>query len=144
MLFLIILFIGLLHCFLLTRSFVRWINQINYDHPNHLGKGSGIKNWVQSVFYQTEGGEGGGHQYWKKQYCLFWRNQIQRACRIIFRPQKLVLHLAWSAFVLSTAIMKALKVAPKGPNPGKKKARKKEQIIIFLIGTMCKTCLTHK
>ena len=42
--------------------------------------------------------------------CYFGKVFFQLACRIILGPQKHVLHLVWSAFVISSAIRTALKV----------------------------------
>ena len=47
----------------------------------------------------------------KKPYCYLGKVFVQWTCRIILWPQKHALHLVWSAFVISTAIRTALKVA---------------------------------
>ena len=47
----------------------------------------------------------------KKPNPFFGKVFFQWACRIILGPPKHVLHLVWSAYVLSTAIRTALKVA---------------------------------
>ena len=47
----------------------------------------------------------------KKPNPFFGKVFFQWACRIILGPPKHVLHLVWSAYVLSTTIRKALKVA---------------------------------
>ena len=49
----------------------------------------------------------------EKLYCLKKEYFCQRACRIILGPPKQVLHLAWRAFVISTAIRTALEVVLK-------------------------------
>ena len=60
------------------------------------------------VFYQTRGGVSEGN---KKPNPFFGKVFFQWACRIILGPPKHVLHLVCSAYVLSTAIRTALKVA---------------------------------
>ena len=47
---------------------------------------------------------------------------FQWACRIILGPQKHVLQLVWSAYVLSTAIRTALKIARGSQIMGKRRA----------------------
>ena len=74
-----------------------------------LGKGAEKKCSKSMVFYQTRGG--GVSEGNKKPNPFFGKVFFQWACRIILGPPKHVLHLVWSAYVLSTAIRTALKVA---------------------------------
>ena len=55
------------------------------------------------VFYHTRGVSEGN----KKPNCFFGTLFFQRACRIIIGPPKHVLHLVWSAYIISTAIISA-------------------------------------
>ncbi len=86
-----------------------------------LGKVAGKKSVKSVVFCQTRGGGVfEGKQKTKPQVCkcVF----LQWACRIILGPQKHVLHLVWSANVLSTAIGTTLKIARGSQIMGKRRA----------------------
>ncbi len=72
------------------------------------GRGQKKKCSKSMVFYQTRGGVSEGN---KKPNPFFGKVFFQWACRIILGPPKHVLQLVWSAYVLSTAIRTALKVA---------------------------------
>ena len=54
------------------------------------------------------------------------------------RTPKHVFHMVWCAFVIPTAIGTGLKVAPRGPNPGKRRPESKNKIITFLVGPSVK------
>ena len=73
------------------------------------GKGSEEKNGKKYGLLPNPGG--GSARVVKKPNCFFEKSIFQRVSRIILGPPKHVLHLVWSAFVISTAIRTALKVA---------------------------------
>ena len=112
------------------------------NKSKRLGKGSEKKPVFFMVFCQTRGR--GVSEGSKKTILLFWKIIFfQRACRIILGPQKHVLHLVWSPYVIYTAIRTALKVACKARILGKRRSISKNKKIKFWNGTKRKICFTH-
>ena len=81
------------------------------------GKGAKEKSGISLVLNQT----GGSPSVNKNPNLKFANVFFQWACRIILGPPKHVLHLVWSAYVLSTAIGTALKIARGSQIMGKRR-----------------------
>ena len=79
------------------------------------------KNAAKVWSFTKRGGGGGVTEGNKKPNPFFGKVFFQWACRIILVPPKHVLHLVWSAYVLSTSIRTALKIARTAQILGKRR-----------------------
>ena len=126
---------------------------INFDNApgsqNTLGSQKNLepkgrvqkKNLGKSmVFYQTRGGS---PRVMKKPNCFFGKVCFQWACRIILGPPKHVLHLVWSAYIISTAIRAALKIAQRSRILGKRRPVIQRKFNCFWNETKRKICFSH-
>ena len=79
----------------------------------------------------------------KEANLYFGKIFFQWACRIILGPPKHVLHLVWSAYIISTAIRAALKIARRSQILGKRRPVLKRKFDCFWNGTKRKICFSH-
>ena len=118
-----------LHIYLLSRK------------SSLLGKGSKKKSREKYGLLPNPGG--GSPRVMKKPNCFFGKVFFQWACRIILGPPKHVLHLVWSAYIISTAIRAALKIARRSQILGKRRPVLKRKFDCFWNGTKRKICFSH-
>ena len=112
-----------------------------------LGKGSQEEKRTKSGLLPNQGGVGVSEgskktKVFQKQNSIL-ENNFQWACRIILGPPKHVVHLVWSAYIISTAIRAALKIAQRSRILGKRRPVSKNKFNCFWNGTNRKICFTH-